>query len=146
MSASVVIELAGVPVGKGRPRFVRKTGHAYTPAKTEKYESHLRYAAQEAMTGRALLDGPVSVAITVHLPIAPSWPKRRQEAARQGALLPTSRPDIDNYLKAAADALNGVVFNDDSQIVDCCISKTYSDKPRLTIQVTALMANRAEAA
>ena len=33
----IVIEIAGEPRGKGRPRFAR-SGHTYTPAATRAYE------------------------------------------------------------------------------------------------------------
>ena len=35
----------------------------------------------------------------------------------------TKRPDADNVAKAICDALNGVAFDDDSQVVDLCVMK-----------------------
>ena len=53
MADPVVINFAGEPVAKGRPRFASIGGkpRAFTPAKTRKYESALQYAAQQAMDG-----------------------------------------------------------------------------------------------
>jgi len=47
-----------------------------------------------------------------------------------------SRPDLSNYVKFLEDALNGVVWMDDAQIVKLVALKDYSDNPRveLTIQ------------
>ena len=45
----IEIILAGVPVGKGRPRFVKSTGRAFTPEKTVRFEDRLSIVAQEAM-------------------------------------------------------------------------------------------------
>jgi Endodeoxyribonuclease RusA len=47
---------------------------------------------------------------------ARTW--RRRALAVTGDLLPTSRPDVDNYIKAGLDSLNEIVVRDDSQIVE----------------------------
>jgi Holliday junction resolvase RusA-like endonuclease len=134
---AIQIELAGVPVGKGRPRFVRATGRAYTPDKTRRFESDLRLAAQEAMAGRAPLEGPVGISIYASFPVPQSWSRKKREQALLSIIRPTTKPDADNLLKAC-DALNQVVFRDDSQIVSASIEKDYSDRPRLSIFVESL--------
>jgi Holliday junction resolvase RusA-like endonuclease len=126
------IELVCAPQGKGRPRFSRKTGVAFTPAKTRSYEAALRYAAQEAMAGRVPLEGALRLEVHVEVPIPASWSKKRQQQAAAGLIRPTTRPDIDNYIKAA-DALNEVVWRDDSQIVSIDARKFYSTRPRLVM-------------
>lgn len=131
----ITIELAGDPVAKGRPRFVRATGRTYTPEKTERYESHLRLAAQVAMAGRPLFDGPLWMCIHAVLPIPQSYSRRKRDAAIAGAVWPTKKPDWDNFAKIAADALNNIVFRDDSQIVRGHVTKRYGARPRLTIEV-----------
>lgn len=133
----VHIRLAGVPVGKGRARFVRATGHAFTPQKTRNYESALRVAAGEAMNGRPPIEGPLCVEVIAAFPVGASWSRRKKEAALVGALRPTGKPDADNLLKAL-DALNQIVFRDDAQIVEASVSKTYSDVPGLSVIVTPL--------
>jgi Holliday junction resolvase RusA-like endonuclease len=130
----ILIELAGVPTGKGRPRFARATGRAYTPAKTRDYESGLRYAASEAMAGRPPLEGSLSVRVTAYYPIPKSWSKKNREAAHSGATRPNTKPDVDNLLKNL-DALNEIVFRDDSQIVEAFVSKHYSGRPCLQISI-----------
>jgi Holliday junction resolvase RusA-like endonuclease len=134
---TIIIRLAGVPVGKGRPRFVRATGHAFTPAKTRTYEAALRVAAGEAMEGRAPLAGAVAVRIIAAFPIPESWSKKRKQAARLGIERPTKAPDCDNIIKSL-DALNEIVFRDDCQIVEAAVSKTYAEVPHLTVVVVPL--------
>jgi Holliday junction resolvase RusA-like endonuclease len=51
---------------------------------------------------------------------------------------PTKKPDADNILKAVLDALNGLAYNDDSQIVSARIEKLYSDNPRVEIVISNL--------
>lgn len=133
----VVVTLHGVPVGKGRARFVRSTGHAYTPARTANYEGELRAAGAEAMAGRPPIDAPLVVRVEAYLPIPASWSRKKHAQALAGLLRPTTRPDCDNYLKAALDGLNAVVFRDDSLVVDSRIIKAYSDRPRLVVTVEA---------
>lgn len=137
MADPIVITLAGEPRGKGRPRFVRSTGHAFTPAATRSYEAALRYAAQEAMGERSPLAGALGVLIEARMPIPASWSKKKRQAAIDGDLRPTTKPDIDNLMKCM-DALNEVVFADDKQIVFGSVAKFYSDKPALVITIEAM--------
>lgn len=135
----IEITLAGAPVGKGRPRFVKATGRAFTPEKTVRYEDRLMIEAQHVMNGRPLLDGPLRVVVEAYMPIPSSRPKRWQGAARAGQIRPTSKPDWDNFGKIL-DALNLVVWTDDAQIVDGRVLKFYSDRPRLKVSVEPLIA------
>ncbi len=95
----IVVELTGVPQGVARPRFVRRSGVAFTPAHTRNYQAALRLAAQEVMEGKPLLTGPVSLAVTAAMPIPSSWSLRKRQAARDGLLKPTTRPDFENLAK-----------------------------------------------
>jgi len=130
----IEITVLGAPVAKGRPRFAKATGHTYTPEKTRNFEAALKYAAEQVMRNRIPLQGALRVEIDVMLPIAQSWPKKRQEAARSGALRPTKKPDFDNFAKVC-DACNLVVWADDGQIVDGRVRKFYSDKPLWRIRI-----------
>jgi Holliday junction resolvase RusA-like endonuclease len=135
----LTIVLAGEPVGKGRARaFAKKNGAGighYTPAKTRSYEAMIRSAASDMMGEAPPVEGPIEIEIIARLGIAASWSKKKREQARNGTLLPTKRPDLSNIEKAAEDALNTVVFKDDSQIVTKVSRKVFSDKPALVITV-----------
>lgn len=131
----IEIVLLGKPVAKGRPRFNTQTGVAYTPEKTVKYETQLRFAAGEVMGDRAPLEGPLRLEMDVVAPIPASWPKKKQAAARAGELRPTGKPDLDNFMKVI-DAANLVVWVDDSQIVDAVLRKAYGDKPGMWLRVS----------
>ena len=134
---SIVIELAGTPVAKGRPRFSRRTGTAYTPAKTRSYEAQLKFAAESVMQGRPPLQGALRVEVQAMMPVPASWSKKKTAAALTGEIRPTVRPDWENLAKTL-DALNQVVWRDDAQIVAGEVHKTYSDRPRLIVKVEAL--------
>lgn len=130
---TVEIVLYGAPRGKERPRGT-KDGHFYTPEKTRSYEAALKYVAGTVMADRPLLSGPLQLDMIVRVPIATSWPKKRQEDARSGRERPTKKPDFDNYAKVV-DALNLIVWTDDAQIVDGRVRKFYSDKPGMWITI-----------
>jgi Holliday junction resolvase RusA-like endonuclease len=134
---SITIRLPGGPKGKGRPRFSRKSGRAYTPAETAAYETSLAYVAHKAMEGRSMLTGPVDVLIVSAFPVPASYSKRRALDCITGAEHPAKKPDIDNIVKML-DALNGIVWRDDAQIGRCDVRKVYTKDPELAIQVTPL--------
>lgn len=113
-------------------------GHArlYTPAKTEKYEARVAVFGQQAMAGRAPLEGAVALSVAAYFPIPASWPKKRQAAARAGTELHTKKPDLDNVIKAIKDGLNGIAWGDDSQVAvlrEC--RKGYSDTPSVVVTI-----------
>ena len=132
------IVVDGSPVGKGRPRFIRATGRAYTPTKTVNYEAIVASAGMSAMIGRPPLDGPLRIVVTAFMPIPKSWSKKRVAAALEGSARP-GKPDWDNTSKLVGDALNGIVWRDDSQIAEARISKLYDPDPRLEIEVEPLL-------
>ena len=85
--------IAGQPVAKGRVRFARKTGHAFTPEKTVAYETKLALAAQAQMAGTPPMEGPLRVTVLAEMQIAESWSKKKRIAALERRVLPTGRPD-----------------------------------------------------
>jgi Holliday junction resolvase RusA-like endonuclease len=128
--------LDGEPIGKGRPRFSRATGHTYTPEKTARFEERLAWAAQSVMARAPLFDGPLEMSIHAYFSIPVSKPTKWKEQAKLGAFRPTKKPDIDNIVKGVADALNKVVYVDDTQIVVLTAAKYYSDRPRIEIFIS----------
>jgi Holliday junction resolvase RusA-like endonuclease len=137
MTAPVTITIGGEPVAKGRPRMTRK-GFAYTPAATRKYEAHGRLAAQLAMDGRPPIEAPVRIELLVELPVPASWSKRKSADAITGHVRPTSRPDVDNYLKAILDAINTIVVADDAQVVEVYAKKKFSVAPKMIATIFPL--------
>ena len=117
----VIVE--GKLTGKGRPRFYR--GHAVTPKATRDYEKRVVncYIAQDG----TLYDTPVRVNIVAYKKIPKSYTKKRIKAIQEGIEQPTSKPDLDNICKIILDALNGVAYKDDTQVVRLAISKKYTE-------------------
>lgn len=132
---TVTIHLPGPPQGKARPRFRRDSGHAYTPERTRAYEKALRTEAALAMRGKKMLAGALIARIEAFFPIPQSWSKLKRTRALIGTVCHTTKPDCDNICKAALDALNGIVFRDDAQVVKATVSKHYAVKPYLLVTV-----------
>lgn len=133
--------IPGEPVAKGRAKVTTIGGHArmYTPTKTLNYESKVALFASEAMEGRALLSGPLTLSVKAVFQIPKSWTKKRFLANQALPEFVTKRPDLDNVIKALCDGMNGVVFGDDAQIANLCFcSKIYGESPRVDVTVGVL--------
>lgn len=131
--SSINIHVPGAPQGKGRARAFAKPGGRighYTPEKTRTYEGMIRTLAMEAMTGKQIIEGPVEMTLWIVMPIPRSWPQWKKDAASGGLIAPTTKPDSDNVAKAVKDALNGVVWVDDCQVVSLAIRKMYHSSGR----------------
>jgi Holliday junction resolvase RusA-like endonuclease len=73
--------------------------------------------------------------VDLYRSIPKSWPKKKQEQALMGIVKPTIKPDLSNYLKGIEDALNGIAYIDDSQIVLVYVTKQYATEPRAEIRI-----------
>lgn len=123
----------GKPMGKQRPR-VLKSGVAFTPNETVNYETTVKWAYISQYSDKPL-EGPIAMNIRAYFAIPKSTSKNKKEKMETGIIRPTRKPDMDNIVKIIADALNGVAYRDDSQIVKCSIEKLYSDQPRVEIEI-----------
>jgi Holliday junction resolvase RusA-like endonuclease len=123
----VTYMVEGNPVGKGRPKFARRGNFVstYTPTKTRDYETVIKEAAQKAMGSSEVLETPVTVAIYITVPIPQSYSKKRIEACLKGSERPIKKPDIDNIAKCFLDAMNEIVYKDDTQVLTLHITKVY---------------------
>ena len=130
----------GDPVAQGRPRFSRQGGFvkAYDPAKSRDYKSYVRLiAAQNAPDSP--VEGAIEFSLRIYRAIPNGMPKYKREAAKEGRLRPVTKPDVSNVLKGVEDALKGVWYKDDSQIVGYgVLGKWYDELPRLEIMMREL--------
>lgn len=134
--SAITFTVPGEPVGKGRPRFVRATGRAYTPQKTANFETLVRWEYHRQVGVRAFEDGAtLAMRINAYFPIPRSKPKYQQQDMETGVIKHTHKPDADNVLKAVADALNHIAYGDDSAIAHAEVTKLYSTNPRTEITI-----------
>lgn len=144
-SETLLFRVNGIPQGKARPRFT-KGGRAYTPQKTRRYEEAVREAALLAAQAQGFVkhdkDTPLEACVTAWFPVPASWPKKKRAAALSGVLYPTGKPDADNIAKAVLDAVNGIAFHDDKQIVSLTVRKRYTFRddncPRVVVHIAPM--------
>lgn len=117
----IVIVVPGEPVGKGRGRVGRINGQprVFTPSKTRRYEELLSICARQAMRGNDLMVGPLQIEIEAWFTMPTSMHRKREPREE---IWKTTRPDLDNVIKML-DALNGIVWQDDAQVVRIVASK-----------------------
>lgn len=96
--------------GQSRPRFT-KSGHAFKSKQDKEYEQIIRNAYIES-GGTFLGDNvPIQIHVYVFRSLPKSTPKKIKEQPDM------NKPDIDNVIKSVLDALNGVAFADDKQVI-----------------------------
>jgi Holliday junction resolvase RusA-like endonuclease len=132
----ISFEVPGEPVAKERPRTNMATGVVYTPDKTKNYEETVKWCYQMAAHGARFPDNePLSMLVVAYRPIPKSASAKKKSLMRAGAERPITKPDWDNVGKIVSDALNGIAYRDDSQIVDARVVKRYSDNPMVKVSV-----------
>ena len=135
----LMFEILGSPIGQGRPKFSNINGHAkaYDPEKSRNYKAYVRMLATQAMKENdfEMITGPCAIKIWAYFDVPKSKSKKFKEAALASKERPTKKPDADNIVKAILDALNGLMYKDDSCIVELSCVKYYSDIPRVEVYV-----------
>ena len=126
----------GEPRGWARAR--TQGARFFTDSKTASEKQAVAAWAIEA--GARILEGPIEVRLTAYLRIPQSASKKRRADMLANIERPTKKPDGDNLAKLALDALNGVCWKDDVQVVDLIVRKFWSDEPRLVVEISPAMA------
>ncbi len=130
---SIYFQIPGDPYGKGRPRITTRGGYArnYTPEKTTDYENHVAacfiQARNKSKFKKIEAGKPVEILIKAFFKIPKNTSKKKRKKMSDCKMLPTKKPDADNIAKIILDALNGLAYNDDNQIVHLIVKKFYFD-------------------
>lgn len=111
-----------VPVTFKRPGSNKFSKHRYDPSDYAAFKAALGYVARRAMKSRAPLDCPLKLTADVFNNLPP--------ASRNFG-------DWDNHAKAICDALNGICYTDDRQIVDGHV-RLHKGDPHITIELEAI--------
>lgn len=136
---TVQFTILGKIKGKARPRMT-KAGHTYTPSDTVTYEKAVQMMYKNQCKGIFFGDKqPIGIHIKAMYEIPRSYTKAKKEQIQRGELLPTKKPDADNIAKIICDALNGVAYDDDAQVVSMSIDKSYtSGKERVEVWIRSM--------
>lgn len=132
--------------GQGRPRFSKFSG-AYKDRKDIEYERLIRECFYRACEDEiknvfnAKVDipskRPIVIEITAVFKIPKNLPKYVKEEIKECDYyyVPQTKPDLDNIAKAVLDALNGIAYDDDKQVVELACEKGYSSKDHSYLHV-----------
>ena len=120
------------PCPASRPRVSRWS--TYYPKKYTQFRNEMKALTGEMDTTPS--KKLISVDVEFNVKIPKSWTKKKKEEKNRKYC--DNGCDIDNYLKAILDSLNGVLFVDDRQIVEVYARKRYSDKPNIIFAMKEL--------
>jgi len=132
----ITFTVPGAPRGKGRPRISTAGGfaRAYTPEQTANYENLVKLAYREKYH-ESFEQSAVGMRISAYYAIATSASKKKRLAMLDGTIFPKGKPDADNVAKIVCDALNGIAYHDDTQVIYLEVSKRYAEIPRVEIEI-----------
>lgn len=109
------------PVAQGRPRFSTRGGYvkAYDPPKSRDFKGYSSFVLADTMRKNDwnMIDEACILSINTYKSIPKSYSKKKQRECREGILRPTTKPDLDNYIKGIKDSMHGIVWRDDSLVV-----------------------------
>jgi Holliday junction resolvase RusA-like endonuclease len=119
----MIIYIPGPPIAQSRPRFARMGQHVrtYDATPARDYKSWVKCCAIDAMkdSGCEMFrrDTPLEMTVDISLQRPKTLPKR--------VIYPTNKPDTSNVLKGIEDALEGIAYEADQQIVSTTVKKAY---------------------
>jgi len=108
------------------------------------WKAQISDAAAAAMGNRALLGGPLELRLAFYIP-RPKGHFGAKGVRPSAPDSPTVKPDLLKLARAVEDALSGIVYRDDSQIVRELLAKCYGEPARVLVQVRSLFELRATA-
>ena len=143
MNNIIKFEFLEPPRSKQRPRMgwnkKKQERVVYTPQPTRSYEDRLSFQVGQMMylNGLRRFKKDISLECTIYayydIPASTSNAKRL--LMKSGKILPTKKPDADNVQKIIFDALNGICYEDDSQICDVIFRKRYGTIPKISVTI-----------
>lgn len=138
----IKIKILGVPQPKQSARFrVQKFGDksfvkSYQKKEVKDQERNFAYDAKSQLPEDfEMFTGPLQVKALFVFPPLKSFSKSKLNVLESGGIIyKDTKPDLqDNLFKGVADALEGVVFRNDSQICEVVSRKIYGTVPRIEL-------------
>ena len=127
------LTIPGEPQGKQRHKW--SPGGTYSPKKTVNYETYIKELFAVKYPDFVPVEGALELELTALLTIPASISNKRKAMMKSNEIRPAKRPDVDNLVKIVMDALEKLVYKNDSQIVDESTHKFFSIRPRLEIRI-----------
>lgn len=130
----LIFELYTTPTPQKQTEFRRTASgvRAYDPSKMTK--TLIQWQISPTAPSEPLR-GAISMDLTFYMPIPKHTTRIKRALMLNGTERPITRPDFDNLAYVVTNALKGIVYRDDSQVVRCLIEKYYSDVPKTVIKI-----------
>lgn len=112
----------------GRGKWVKPAAKRYLD-----YKAKIGWEAKKYI--KKPLSGPIEVTLAFYFPIPKSWSNQKKEDANDQQIMPLVKPDIDNCVKGIFDALNGIAWDDDRNVVQLQTFKRYGNTPGIVITI-----------
>ena len=103
--------------------------------RSRQWKHAVAQVAAAEMTGHELLDGPIALAVRFVV-VRPQGHYGKRGLKPSAPACPTVRPDLLKLARAVEDALTGIVYRDDAQIVTEFLSKSYGSPERVEIALS----------
>jgi Holliday junction resolvase RusA-like endonuclease len=81
-----------------------------------------------------MLTTPTAVRITAFYYMPLSWSKKKRQQAMMGEIVP-GKPDLDNISKSILDAVQGIVIDDDKNVIKLTVEKRFAFQPRVEVHI-----------
>lgn len=137
--SQILFFVPGPPVAQQRAKTIFKGGRVlgkYDPECCKIYKALVKQLAWKVMAENQLscTDLPVRIEMIFALP-------RPKSISIKKRPYPITRPDVDNLYKGVADAMEGIVYEKDEQVICCTIRKCYADRELVGCQVRVMIDN-----
>jgi Holliday junction resolvase RusA-like endonuclease len=140
----IVFFVAGKPETKGSTRAFMRPGMRHPVItnmnpRAKSWAAVVTSFAVDAMGSRDPMLGEVELRLRFSMPRPQAHYRTGKHAHELRPDAPTrcaKQPDLDKLVRCAADALTGVVFRDDAQVVRIVAEKVYDERPGVHVEVS----------
>ena len=134
----ISFEIPGKVKAKQSVKFANVGGFTkkYTPSDVKEYANWVRICFMESHPKHlpsVFYEQQLNVVINAFFSIPKSFSKIKRQQALEGFIRPTIKPDCDNIAKNINDALNGIVYPDDKQIIRLEVNKYYGEVEKVEV-------------
>jgi Holliday junction resolvase RusA-like endonuclease len=138
--ANITFFVPGLPAPGGSKRAFVVGGRAVLTEdckRSKPWRSRVAAVANDAHAGPPL-DGPLALEMVFSLPRPKGHFGSGRNAGRvrpSAPAYPATKPDTTKLVRSTEDALKGIVWRDDAQVVEQVARKVYADRPGVLVTV-----------
>jgi crossover junction endodeoxyribonuclease RusA len=130
----------GTPRPQGSAKAFVRGNRAYVTSanpKMKPYRHTLTQVATEVLEKKSCTGPAFPRPFPVELSVV--WYLAKPKSTPKKVIYPTKKPDTDKLLRAVLDALTGVVYEDDSQVIRAIAEKRYGSPERTEVEAKEIL-------